>query len=319
MFTIPDQGEGQNDLQSILFQEYVDVLIAGIAGSECVLSGGAVSAQGAPNMTVIVAKAAVLTNGVLKPVADAAAAVITAADVTNPRLDLVVADATGAVVVRAGAPAAAPQPPARSANDVALAAVYVPAGATQITAPMITDLRILRTKGPIEVGKVSAPVTFNTTNALQTYLSLVVPSGLLLAGKGLHVVCGGNYLSNSGVPTWTLTLSYGGTVLFSDTTAATAADADRGAWQVEFDLVAQANAAQNVVGFAAFQTPAAKNAPVTGVAGDLAVATSVGMPFFGTAAVDSDAADRTLLVQWTMSVSAGTVETVMDYAHATLL
>ena len=56
MFTIPDKGEGDNDLQSILFQEYLEVLVAGIDGMNCVLSGlvvtgGAGGGGGSPFLT----------------------------------------------------------------------------------------------------------------------------------------------------------------------------------------------------------------------------------------------------------------------------
>lgn len=317
-WTIPDKGSAQSDLQSIVFQEYLGVLLAGIQGIDCVLSGAAVTAQGSPDMTVAVAKAATLSNGVLKATAGANGT-ITTADATNPRIDLVVINSSGAIAVRAGTPAALPKPPTRTTNDVVLAAVYVPANDTTISSAQIVDMRVIRTQGPITIAKTTAAVTFNTTLAIQTYFSLVLPSGLLLSGKTLRVRCGGNYLANSGTPTWTLTIAYGGTTLFADVTAATTADADRGAWTVEFDMTAQANADQALIGLVTFQTPGAKTAPTSGQAGDLAVVTSVSTPIAGSAAVDSDAADRTLTVQWTMSVSNVADETVMEYATAELV
>lgn len=314
-FSIPDQGEGLNAIQSILFQEYLDVLIAGVTGYECVISGGLVTAQGTPDMTVAVAKAGVLTNGVLKPAA-AATKAISAADATNPRLDLIVVDSAGALQVRTGTAAAAPKPAARSANDVVLAVVYVPANASVIAATQITDLRILRGKGPLGIGKVTTPVTANTTNTIQTYFSLTIPDGMLLTGKIIDVVCGGTYLNNAaGSATWTLTIAYGGTTMFADATAATAADADRGAWSLRFNLVAASDSSQALSGLVSFQTPLAKGAPTNGI-GDLAVVTHVAAPISGTAAVNSDSADRTLTVQWTMSVSDVNVETSMTFAEA---
>ena len=57
----------------------------------------------------------------------------------------------------------------------------------------------------------------------------------------------------------------------------------------------------------------AKNAPTAGTAGDLATVADVNAPFnFTGGAVDSDAANRILLVQCTMSVSNAAVETVLD-------
>lgn len=313
-WTIPDKGEGDNDLQSIMFQEYIDVLVEGISGKNCVLSGCTIT--GGASMTPTVAKGAVLSNGVLFAVASATVTIGTA-DATNPRIDLIVIDSAGAKQVRAGSAAQNPKPPARTTNDVVIGAVYVPAADTTIETTKIIDMRVLR--GRVTLKTTSTAVTNNTTLAIQTYFTITLPSGLFLTGQQVHVRCGGNYLANSGTPTWTLTIAYGGTTMFADVTAATTADADRGAWEVDFILNASSNTAQQLVGRAIFQTPGAKTAPTTGTAGDLSVVTHVITPIRGTAAVDSDAADRTLTVQWTMSVSNVADETVMDFGFAELL
>ncbi len=318
-FTIPDQGEGADDIQSILYQEDIEVLVAGINCLDCVLSGCAVTAQGSPDMTVAVAKGAVLSNGALFPVT-AGNVTITAADATNPRIDLVVVNASGTKAARAGTPAAAPKPPVRTANDVVIAQVLVPANDTTIGATQIIDRRLLQTQGPIVLKKTTTAVTFNTDNTAKTYFTITLPDGLFLTGKALRVRCGGNYRSNVvGGATWTLTIAYGGTTMFADATATTANDADRGAWDLDFILNASGDATQTLTGRVAFQTPGAKAAPTTGTAGDLAVVTHVVSPFRGAASVDSNAADRTLTVQWTMSVSDGAMETVMDFGSAELL
>lgn len=316
-WSIPDKGEGANDIQSVLFQEYLDVIVAGLSGADCVLSGCAVSAQGSPDMTVAVAKGAVLSNGTLFAVA-AGNATITTADGSNPRLDLIVVNSSGTVAVRTGTAAASPKPAAKSANDVVLAVVYVPAADTTIASNQITDLRVMRTQGPIVLKK-STSVTRNTDSAAYTYFTCTIPNGLFLAGRQLRVKMGGNYLANSGTPTWTLTISYGGTTMFADATGATTADADRGSWDLEFVVSAESNSAQRLSGRATFQTPGAKTAPTTGTSGDLAATSSVNMAYRGTAAVDSDAGNRDLVVQWTMNVSNAADETVMDYASLELL
>lgn len=307
-WTIPDAGEGENNIQSILFQEYLEVLVAGLMG-DCVLSGLAVT--GGADMTPAVAKGAVLSNGAMFAVA-ASDVTVTAADATNPRIDLIVVTSAGSLAVRAGTAAAAPKPPARTANDVVIAAVYVPANDTSIATTAITDLRVFRTQHPALIAKSTTAAATNTNAAAFTILTVTVPSGLFLSGKIIRVRIWGNYLSNSGAPTWTFTVSYGGTAMFTDTTGATTADTDRGAWSIEFDLVAQANDDQSLNGRIDFQTPAGKTAPTAGTAGDLAVVTSVTTPINGAAAVDSDAADRTLLVQGTMSVSNASVETLVE-------
>lgn len=139
-FSIPDKGTAQNDVQSILFKEYLGILAA--SGIDFVSSGCGVTAQGAPNMTVAVASGVVFSNGARFAVTGANGT-ITTADATNPRLDLVVITSAGAIAVRAGTAAAAPKPPVRTANDVVLAVVYVPANDTTISADQIVDLRFI--------------------------------------------------------------------------------------------------------------------------------------------------------------------------------
>jgi len=314
MYTIPDKGEALNDIQSIDFQQDWEIIVAGIDGKDCVLSGGACTEQGVPDMTVAVAKAAVLSNGVLFPVA-AGNVTITAADATNPRLDYIVVTSAGAKAVRAGTPAAAPKPPDRSANDVVLAQVYIPANDTAITNSQIYSRRMMRTQGPIEIYKDITPVATNTSAAAITVFSLVVPSGLFLAGKIIHIRCGGNWLHNSGTPTLTITLSYGGTtVLAVTTTATTVADPDRSTWIMDIDLVAQASNDQHMSGLFMYQV-SAPSTPTTGIANANGQTAS---NFNGSCAVDSDAADRTILITLTQSVSNVANEIVKEYGLATI-
>jgi hypothetical protein len=66
---------------------------------------------------------------------------VTAADPTNPRIDLVTLNrSTGAAVVTAGTAAATPVPPAQPANTVVVATVRVPAAAASSAAYTITDV-----------------------------------------------------------------------------------------------------------------------------------------------------------------------------------
>lgn len=323
MWTIPDKGEADNDLQSILFQEDLEVIIAGIAGVDCVLSGLAVT--GGADMTPAVAKGAVLSNRVMFAVA-AADVTISAADGTNPRIDLIVVTSAGALAVRAGTPAAAPKPPARTANDVVIASVYVPANDTSIETTKITDRRVTPAF-PLSIYRTTTAETTNTTSAAIEALNKVnsgvtIPSGLFLAGRGLRVRLGGNMLLNSGTATVRLAVLYGGTTMFSDISGASVNDADRRAWTMTFDLIAQGNSDQALFGHAQMQDPAtAATAPTTGI-GDIWGVASVPegpTPFTGSAAVDSDAANRLLSVQITFSVSNAAVELVVEGATVELL
>jgi hypothetical protein len=302
--SIPDKGEGANDIQSILFQEYLDVLVAGVNGIDCVLSGCAVT--GGADMTPEVTKGAVLSNGALFAVT-AGTFTIAAADATNPRLDLCVITSAGAKATRAGTPAAAPKPPARSANDVVLAVVYVPTAATAIATTQITDLRMMRTQGPTIIHKETASKTqANSVAAVSIFNATpTIPNGLFLAGRMLRVCAFGNVLHNSTTAmTLTMTISYGGTNIFSDVSLSygTVADADRQPWVMEFVITAQANNNQRMGGFFKAAGPTITNS--TGI-GDFAldpalVNTPIGSATGGIA-VDSDAADRALNVTFTMS------------------
>jgi hypothetical protein len=323
-WTIPDKGEGDNDIQSILFQEDLEVLVAGIAGEDCVLSGLVVT--GGADMTPAVAKGAVLSNRVMFAVA-AADVTITAADGTNPRIDLIVVTSAGALAVRAGTAAAAPKPPARTANDVVIAQVYVPASDTAIATTQIKDRRVFP-QYPITIYKHTTDETTNNTAAVIEILNkaasgVTIPSGLFLAGRTLRVKIKGHCLVNSGTPTIILAILYGGTTMFADTSAASVADTDRRVINIEFDLDAQGNSDQALNGFTAINdTQAAITGPTTGRGDAWAQNTQfqeTATAFGGSAAVDSDAANRVLSVRWTFSVANAANEVVIEGATVELL
>lgn len=323
MWTIPDDGEGDSTLQSVLWQEYLEVLVAGISGIDCVLSGLAVT--GGADMTPAVAKGAVLSNGVMFAVA-AADVTIGTADGTNPRIDLIVVNSSGALAVRAGTAAATPKPPARSAHDVVISAVFVPASDTSIETTKCVDMRVFP-KAPVVIYKTTTAEVTNTTAAAIEALNkansgVTIPSGLFLAGRMLRVKLWGNILQNSGTTAIQLAVRYGGTTMFSDTSAATVADADRRPWFIEFMLVAQGNSDQALTGHVQMtDVQTATTAPGTGI-GDAFGIASVGeapTTIGGSAAVDSDAANRLLSVIWTLGTSSANVELVVEGATVELL
>lgn len=145
-WTVPDKAEGDSSIQSILFQEYLDVLAAGIRGIDYVYQG--CSVLGGADMTPAVAAGVVISNGVHFNIA-AADATVTAADATNPRIDLIVITSAGAIAVRAGTAAAAPKPPNKTANDVVLYAVYISANDTSIGNSQLTDMRVMGDYRPL--------------------------------------------------------------------------------------------------------------------------------------------------------------------------
>lgn len=186
-WTIPDKGEGANDVQSILFQEYLDAVIAAASGLDHVIAGCAVTAQGAPNMTVAVAAGTVCSNHKWFAVT-AGNGTITAADGSLPRIDLVVATSAGAVAVRAGTANANPKPAARSTNDVILAAVYVPAADTTIEADKITDLRVVRYPDQVYI-RADATRTFVSNTSSQAIFTAPT-NGRITLPPGLYRVEG---------------------------------------------------------------------------------------------------------------------------------
>lgn len=318
-FTIPDKGEGDSNIQSILFQEYLEALVEGIQGLNCVLSGCAVT--GGADMTPEVAKGAVLSNGVMFAVA-AGTVTIGTADATNPRIDLVVVNSSGTLAVRAGTAAANPKPPARTTNDVVLAAVYVPASDTAIATSQITDLRVIRDRN-ITIYRKTTADTINTTAAAIDLLNrsnsgVTIPSGLFTAGKILRLRMGGNILFNSGTPTFRIVVAFGGVTMFSDISAASTADADRGVWRIDLDMVAQANADQAMVADMSMPIIAAKTAPTTGLGDAWSTAAAINA-IAGAGTADADTANRLLSVQGTFSVSNAANEIVVEYAYLELL
>jgi len=318
-FTIPDKGEGDNDLQSILFQEYLDILVAGLAGIDAVLSGCAVT--GGADMTPAVSKGAVLSNKILYAVA-AADVTIGAAHATNPRIDLIVVNSSGALAVRAGTAAAAPKPPARSANDVVLAAVYVPANDTSIETTKCIDMRITPSMPQIIYRTTTAETTNTTASAIHALnkagSGVTIPSGLFLSGRILRVRLGGNYLANSGTPTIRVAITYGGTTMFSDISGASTGDTDRSAWFIDFDLTAQGTSDQSLNGVVCMGQLAAKTAPTTGIGDAWSTAMNIA-PVSGAAAVNSDTGNRVLTVEITFSVSNAANELVVETATVELL
>ena len=99
-FTIPNQADAGTSSQSEVDAVDFGILVAAYNGTG-VVTGGAVTAQGTPDMTVAVAAGTVLING-LHYTISAGNGTITTADASNPRFDLITINTSGAVVVTAG-------------------------------------------------------------------------------------------------------------------------------------------------------------------------------------------------------------------------
>jgi hypothetical protein len=144
-FTIPDKGTVVHDTQSILFKAYIDILVKGINGTECVISGCGVSVS--TGLTVSITTGKVKSAGAAVAVTSGTVT-LSAADTTYPRIDFIFIDTAGTITVRSGTSvSSAPKPPIKASTDVVLAAIYVPTGLTTLTASHIVDMRVLRSGG----------------------------------------------------------------------------------------------------------------------------------------------------------------------------
>lgn len=173
-FTIPDKGEAAHDLQSVLFQEYIDILMAGLAGTECVISGCAVSASAGMQLSVAAGK---VKSGNLAKVVSSATPTISAADATYPRLDFIFVNSSGVVAVRTGTPATNPKPPTKVSTDVVLAVVYVPANDTVIASNQIVDLRVVRNGGQHTIALPAAALRPRSSNGCSPLATTAGASG----------------------------------------------------------------------------------------------------------------------------------------------
>ena len=141
----PATPTAANDLTP---KQYVDASISELSTkvlektSYGVYTGLGVTAQSTPNMTVSVATGTIyMANGDrFTPAANTALAV-TAADATNPRIDIVYVNSSGVIAYLAGTAAASPAAPSVPTGGQKLAEISVAAGATTIVAANIADRR----------------------------------------------------------------------------------------------------------------------------------------------------------------------------------
>lgn len=119
-----------------------DITTISMISSCGVFSGGAVTAQGTPDQTVAVSAGAIVTPEGKRYAFDAVSALAaSAADATNPRIDIVYVSSAGVVTYLAGTAAASPAQPSTPANGTILAAIARAANDNTIATADITDQR----------------------------------------------------------------------------------------------------------------------------------------------------------------------------------
>lgn len=122
--------------------DYADPTTVAWIVSPGVFDGGVVAAQGTPDQTVSVTACNLITpEGKRYAVSAVSALAATAADATNPRIDIVYATSAGVVTYLAGTAAASPAQPSTPANGTILAAIARAANDNTIATSDITDQR----------------------------------------------------------------------------------------------------------------------------------------------------------------------------------
>ena len=103
---------------------------------------GCVVSDGASGMSVSVAAGTVQPSFAIGYVNVAPASrTFTAANATNPRIDIIEVNTSGVIAVKTGVAAIVPVEPEPTTNSIKLAAVSIPAGTTNILPAMISDRR----------------------------------------------------------------------------------------------------------------------------------------------------------------------------------
>ena len=296
------------DLQMLAAAYNGNGIIKGV-GSEC-----AVTAQGSPNMTLAVAAGAIIASGTMVNVASGNVT-ITTAHATNPRFDLVVVDNAGAKSVVAGTAAASPVFPAIPSNSVVLAAIYVPANDTAIGSTQIIDKRLLiNPYGTIQ--RLGAIVTLASSTSETDLISWAVLGGLLGTNRSLRLTLHGDTINNSGSnTTLAIKVSFGGTILWLDTSGTIAASANRRPFKLEV-MISNINSAsvQYATGYWLHGTAGG----ATNGLGDLSAAGQRETVFSGSATINT-ASDATVLVRATHGNSASTIDIRVQHAILELL
>lgn len=139
--TIPNYDSASYKDQSRPSSVDFDTLTSAIKG-DGVISGCAVSAKNPVTSAVAVAAGSVVINNTVVSVTSGDVS-ITSAHASLPRHDLIVVASNGTKSAVAGTASSTPLPPDLSANQIALATVYVPANTNTIATNQITDKRVI--------------------------------------------------------------------------------------------------------------------------------------------------------------------------------
>lgn len=154
------------------------------------------------------------------------------------------------------------------------------------------------------IARDATELSVSNNSGAQTAFSFSVPANKLGTDKTLAIELGGDIAFNSGSPTWTISVAYGGTTLWSETSSAFAGSANRHPWYLTLRLSEHAGVTNSQV-LTGHVIMSSADAAVTGEGGfNAIIATTSGFNtgVYGTASVDSTSA-QTLTITFTMSVA----------------
>lgn len=140
-FTIPSEAVAAYGDQSEVDSVDLDIITSGTQ-QRGIKSGGAVTQHGPVNLSVDVASGVGVYDGTEFTWNSASGLVISAADSSNPRFDLVVVSTAGTVSISAGTASSDAKFPAIPANSIVLASIFIPATAGSVATGQIVDKRI---------------------------------------------------------------------------------------------------------------------------------------------------------------------------------
>ena len=181
-----------------------------------VLSGCAVTESSPAAQTVDVAVGEVVEIGEQITVAVQADVAVSAADGTNPRIDLITVNSAGTVVVTAGTAAAQPVAPAIPASSVPLAFLYVPTSDNTHADNQINDKRVFVQLG---VGVMEVTVATILTATSPPIINAETTSGNYIVDLPDNAAAAGRWftLRREGLTNW-VQLDAVGSDTFSDGT-----------------------------------------------------------------------------------------------------
>lgn len=222
MFTIPNLDDiGEDAEQAEVDSKDIQIVMMGLQGTG-VISGCAMTEQGAPDDTVAVAEGVISYEGILAAVT-AGNVDFENADGTNDRFDYIMTTNAGVLVDPSagdgkGTAAADPVFPAIPANRVILGVALIVANDNVVHDEHIVDKRVPVDRLAEVLDSTATEVEKSNSANLETLYTFTVPAGYLAAGDSIRLTLALGLLNNKGSPgTIAYTFDVGGVSQTSNT------------------------------------------------------------------------------------------------------